>query len=380
MKMMTPKNWLAAVSALAFMAGAAHAGGNFADVEQSGTDNDAVVTQSSGDNFVGRLDQEGYRNKANLTQQGGDGNHAGTISQQGAANRITLTFSGANNGTTGFSPGLLAGTSAFARLTQGNVTQTGIDNRIENFVVEGDRNAFGFNQNGLLGNRIGGAVTGSDNQFGVYQSGIFDTAAIGVSGVNNEIYISQDGSFNTAVANASGGGNGILVAQRDNGNSGRIDIAGGANLVKLAQNGGAVIGNNASVAIVGTGNHADIDQTKSGFGGANSLALDIFGSENNNNPFLTAFGGAALLAAQGTGLEPGLIRQIGSGNSITLNVGKPNSDSNGNVFAFLQDGGYNTIEGSVSGSSNQVVVVQTGSSNFTSFSQSGSFNIIGVSQ
>jgi hypothetical protein len=95
---------------------------------------------------------------------------------------------------------------------------------------------------------------------------------------------------------------------------------------------------------------------------------------------LTAFGGAALLAAQGTDLEPGFIRQNGSGNSIAMKVGASGSAATGNIFAFLQDGGYNTIKGSVQGNSNQAVVVQSGSSNFTSFSQNGSFNIIGVNQ
>lgn len=325
--------------------------------------------------------QEGYRNRAGLVQSGGSGNHAGTVSQQGVSNRLTLSFSGANNGAVGFSPTLLSETAAFANLTQGDVTQIGIGNELNDFVVTGDSNAFGFSQNGLAGNEIGGYVTGSGNQFGVYQNGIFNASAIGVSGSANEVYIRQDGSFNAAIANAVGGdGNGLIVTQQNNNNSGSVVVDGGSNLVRLAQNGGALIGNKASVNITGTGNHADIDQTKSGFGGANALTLDIFGNDNNNNPSLMAFGGAALLAAQGTGLEPGLIRQNGSGNSITMNVGKATSSSDGNVFAFLQDGGYNTIEGSVLGSSNQVVVVQSGSNNFTSFSQSGSFNIIGVNQ
>jgi hypothetical protein len=343
--------------------------------------NRATIRQTSDDNSIDTLDQEGYRNRAWLVQSGGSSNHAGTISQQGASNRLTLTFNGADNGTVGFSPILLSGTAAFANLTQSNVTQTGVGNEINDFVVTGDRNAFGFNQNGLSGNGVGGYVTGSDNQFGVYQNGNFNASTIGVSGNANEVYISQDGWFNAAIANAVGGdGNGIVVAQRDNNNSGSIAVDGGSNLVKLAQNGGALIGNNASVTVTGSGNHADIDQTKSGLGGANNLTLDIFGNNNNNNPSLTTFSGVALTAAQGTGLEPGLIRQIGSGNSITMKVGKANSNSNGNVFAFLQDGGYNTIEGSVLGSSNQAVVVQNGSSNFTSFVQSGSFNTIGVNQ
>jgi hypothetical protein len=498
--MMNLKNWLAAASALALMAGVAHADGNFANVEQNGSDNDAAVAQGPGSfnragtaadavsqkgddnaltitqsgsnntvgtlgegfdqrgnrnsatieqtsganhvdevqqtdetwfgsadrntlvvlqggsvggntigsvrqtrtntlffnwdsgnsatirqtsdgNSLGKLGQEGYRNTVSLVQSNGSGNHAGTVSQQGAYNRIALTFSGANNGTSDFLPVLLSGAAAFAHLTQGNVTQAGIDNRINDFVVTGNGNAFGFKQNGLVGNRIGGYVTGDDNQFGVYQNGIVDTATIGVLGSENEVYISQDGWFNDATAKALGGDdNGLIITQRDDNNNGSIAVAGGSNLVKLAQNGGTRFGNNASVDIIGSGNHADIDQTKSGSGGANNLTLNIFGNDNNNNPSLTAFGGAALAAAQGTGLEPGLIRQIGSGNSITMKVGASGSVATGNIFAFLQDGGYNTIKGSVQGNSNQAVVVQSGSGNFTNFSQSGSFNIIGVNQ
>lgn len=342
--------------------------------------NSATIRQTSDGNSLGKLGQEGYRNTVSLVQSNGSGNHAGTVSQRGAYNRIALTFSGANNGTSDFSPVLLSGTAAFANLTQGDVTQAGFGNKL-NFVVTGNRNAFGFNQNGLFGNDIGGYVTGDHNQFGVYQYGIFDTATIGVLGSENEVYISQDGWFNDATAKALGGDdNGLIITQRDDNNSGSIAVAGGSNLVKLTQNGDSRFGNNASVEIIGSGNHADIDQTKSGSGGANNLTLNIFGNDNNNNSSLTAFGGAALTAAQGTDLEPGLIRQVGSGNSITMKVGASGSVATGNVFAFLQDGGYNTIKGSVQGNSNQAVVVQSGSGNFTNFSQSGSFNIIGVNQ
>ena len=342
--------------------------------------NSATIRQTSDGNLVDTLEQEGYRNRAELVQSGGSGNHAGTVSQKGVSNRIELTFIGAGNGTAGFAPNLLSGTAAFSLLTQGDVKQTGIDNRIDGFVVTGNNNAFGFSQNGLVGNRIGGGVTGEANQFGVYQNGIFDVAAIGISGNRNEVYISQEGSFNAATATALGDDNGILVTQRDNGNSAGIGITGGSNLVRLTQTGGSLVGNNALANITGTGNHADIEQTKSGLGGANGLSLTLVGDYNNNNPDLSDFSGVAAAAALSSGLRPGSIQQTGSGNSITMDVGKPGSGSNGNVFAFLQDGGYNTIKGSVLGNSNQAVVVQNGGSNFTSFSQIGSFNIIGVNQ
>ena len=350
--------------------------------------NSATVQQNSSSNSLLVLRQEGRGNEVRLTQTGGNGNRVGTISQKGVlgiagvSNRITLTFNGANNGTVGFSPIRLSGTAAFGQLVQGNVTQTGIGNTIDDFVVTGDRNAFGFNQSGLVGNGIDGWVNGSDNQFGVYQLGTSGTASIEISGERNEIYLGQDGSFNNAFAKARGDDNGVLITQDDNSNIGSVDVTGNLNVVRLNQRGGQVFGNDAAVNIVGNGNFADIAQTKTGIGRFNTLTLNIFGNNNNNNPSLLNFSGDAATAAFGTSLKPGSIEQRGAGNSISMNVGSfaGPSAANDNVFAFLQNGGNNTIMGAVLGNSNQAVVVQNGAGNFTSFSQNGNFNIIGVNQ
>ena len=353
----------------------------------SGAGNKAAVTQNSDSNTLSVLRQEGRGNDVRLVQTGGTGNRVGTISQTGVlgaagvSNRITLTFNGANNGTAGFSAVRLSGTAAFGQLTQGNVTQSGIGNTINDFVVTGDRNAFGFSQTGLAAHSIDGWVNGSDNQFGVYQFGTAGTATVEISGDRNEIYLGQDGAFNNAFAKARGDENGIVITQVDNSNTGGVDVTGNLNLVTLNQSGGQVLGNDAAVNIVGDSNFADIAQTKRGIGRVNTLTLNIFGN-NNNNPTLPTFGGDAATAALGTGLKPGSIIQSGAGNSITMNVGSSTQPSaaDDNVFAFLQNGGHNTIVGAVLGHSNQAVVVQNGAGNFTSFTQTGNFNIIGINQ
>lgn len=367
--------------------------------------NSATIVQSSNGNSLSVLEQEGWRNNAELTQKGGDGNHANRISQIGSSNTAGLVFDGSHNGVSDFAPVQLNGVGAFAGLVQGSVTQIGSGNRIDRFVVTGDRNAFGFSQNGFVGNSIDGYASGSDNQFGASQNGTAASAHIGISGNLNEIYINQDGLVlglnNSASADVWGHGNGVGIVQYGSNNesdvridgdfnvvttnqeglnnSGSTVVAGDGNTIRLTQQGGLVAGNNALVAVTGAGNFVEIYQTKSLPGAANSVDLKIHGS--NNNPLFSSFTSVASSIAASAGLAPGRIAQTGANNSITMTVGATGGAAgDNNLFAFLQNGASNTISGSVAGNGNQVVVVQDGSSNFTSFSQTGNFNVIGINQ
>lgn len=127
----------------------------------------------------------------------------------------------------------------------------------------------------------------------------------------------------------------------------------------------------------------------------NTLALDIEGSHNvltiaqavplapSDGNFMNVsltgdfnggtgdFTGAALTS----GLTPGLLSQDGDGNHMSLAV-----MGSHNLFAMVQHGTANVIDGLISGVGNQAAVVQNGVGNHFSFSQSGIGNIINVSQ
>ena len=127
----------------------------------------------------------------------------------------------------------------------------------------------------------------------------------------------------------------------------------------------------------------------------NTLALNVDGSHNvltiaqaapqapsdgnlmdvsltgNFNGGMGDFTGAALIS----GLTPGLLSQDGVGNRMSLTV-----MGSHNLFAMVQNGSANVIDGHISGVGNQAAVVQNGAGNHFSFSQSGIGNIINISQ
>ncbi|MEP9374466.1 hypothetical protein [Mesorhizobium sp. KR1-2] len=362
-------------------------------LSQTGRANSATVTQSSSNNDLAALRQNGSQNKATLVQEVGNGNKVGTIDQDGAGNEASLSFTGAGNGVASFDPGQLSGFSAFGGLRLGNVRQTGLGNHI-NFVVTGDGTAFGFSQNGI-GNSIYGLINGDDNQIGVGQDGTANHANVLVGlGDKNDIYIDQISgavSFgNDADVRIAGDSNTVSSLQTSSAlgrNVLKADIAGLQNELKANQSisGGGT--NSANVLFKGNNNHLDITQAKSGFGSGNTLNVTLYGNYNNDapgfsSPVLTHAVGLARSIAGGSSLSfgPGTIYQSGNGNTITLDVGTATTNSNGNLFAFVQSGNTNGIVGSINGMGNQAVVVQSGDGNFTNFSQIGNFNVVGVSQ
>jgi hypothetical protein len=389
---------------------AAGGGSNRVDlVSQDGRENGIEAVQSSSDNAIGGIVQHGNGNGASVTQETGNGNVVGTVGQDGAGNQASLSFSGQLNGAAAFNATKVGTFGGFGALVQGSAYQSGTANLL-GLVVDGDSNAFGFNQDGAA-NSINGVMTGNGNQVGVGQEGTANFADVQISSGNfNEVYIAQDSPLlslgNFASAAIAGDSNGVGISQTGRNNVASAGIIGNDNLVTATQgqtgsSGSNILGvlltgdgnhvtssqtisgrgaNLAAVNVTGSGNYLDIAQSKSGSGNkGNTLAVNIFG-DDNNNPAMLGFGfdGAALSAAGG--LMPGQIVQSGRGNVIAMNVGLTDPASNSNQFAFSQTGDSNQIFGAVNGSFNQAAVVQAGAGNFVSFSQTGNYNILGVSQ
>lgn len=333
---------------------------------QTSNRNVATITQSSSNNRVLNVIQTGIgdavfgpdlpRNYLDLTQKGGDSNIVTLVSQTRTTlfapidplpgNAATLSFDGSSNGV-----GTLGATDitgGWGGVAQGSVVQTGVTNAL--FVTTiGSTNLFGYEQDGEINGLIGS-----------------------ITGDGNETVVSQDGSGNIAGFSVTGSGNQLFFAQGEVGaNLATVSLFGDANQIGVQQLGAT---NVAALTIDGDNNLVNAYQD-----GANDLFLDIWGDDNNSNPFTP--GEPAALTAAPSSLQPGAVLQYGFGNSIVYTVGLTATNSNNNSFAFLQDGTGNEIIGATfGGNGNEVVIVQNGSSNFTSFSQHGSGNIIGVSQ
>jgi hypothetical protein len=404
--------------------------------------NSTRITQSSGGNLVGLISQDGRDDTVRVRQAGGDGNAVGVVYQQGDHSTARLSFNGAGNGTHGFSsPGFAGLAAAYALVREGSVYQLGDHDEVHAEVV-GNRNSFGFGQLGdrndaradVTGDRNGVAIAtggndntgritidGNRNEAGILQAPLFvplwghlvpwgaddNSAEIAIDGGRNAVGVVQQGIGNTATvgvtspghgynlidvnlaslycgttakAKANGTGNVIAIDQAG-ANTARVTADGNANLVEVTQGPRAVVADNsAKVAITGSSNALVIDQQ-----GKNELDLDLFGSGNNNTAGgglgpSGGFTGTALAAATAGSLTPGLISQIGFGNSIDLTVGTATADADDNLFAFGQHGTGNRIDGTIKGGSNQAAVVQAGNWNTIHFRQLGVGNVMGALQ
>lgn len=414
--------------------------GNIATITQTNTSSGPLSAGGNvvGDNTVlsGGVDQDGFRHRATLTQTGSGNrivnvdqrgiNQGATIEQDGTSNRVSrvqqtgtghraiISQDGISNGTTDFVASRING--AWGGLSQGHAYQSGglLGGNELDYGATGNNNSFGFDQNGNNNEIYGRLNSGSDNnQTGVIQDGGWNEARFNVTGDLNHVFIAQGLSSlisadNFANVTITGDGNHVGAVQNGVWNDANVLIEGAVsnnNTVNILQASRGA-GNDANVTIRnGSSNNIKVNQNLPLFGLTNtatvtvqngsSNVLDVFqngslntatvyiqGSNNNNRPapqnvFTGPAWDKALLV---TGLVPGDIEQIGIGNTLTYNVGLSNLASNGNLFAFHQNGSGNVINGSTDGSNNQAVVVQQGNFNLTNFSQVGSGNVIGVSQ
>lgn len=374
-------------------------------VRQDGSGNTADLTQVGDRNAITQVHQTGDGNNATVSQDNtgsgarGDFNLVHNIRQDSAGhatgNTANIVQDGLRNGQPAFALGSYAG---MAGATERVVKQIGGGNDVD-YLVTGNDNGFGFDQNGTNnsvgtitvtgnGNDLGvrqdgttnilalGDIAGDDNDVGVLQIGtnraeikLWDPLGINTSD-DNDVWVDQNGT-NTAATIAINGDLNLALLEQDGSNSADIAIKGDSNMIETRQGLYAGSGgtNSADIDVTGNSNMADLRQW-----GDNTATLNITGDFNNNSGS-TVWGGAA---ASVSGLTTvGLMEQIGNGNSLDVTV----SGSNDNLWATRQDGTNNKIVAMVSGGDgNQFGVIQTNSGNLANVTQTGNGNNAGVSQ
>lgn len=413
--MMNLRTSLAAATAMALLTSAAYAGGsNNAYIKQNGEGNSAQIQQSAGSgNKVGRDGAPVLQNgKNNIFEE-------------------KQYYSSAPLNNNDIKSGRQIGNSNEFSSWYSNMSS---NNVIENVIQSGNGNVMSIVRDGQSGGIIGTVIqggtgasasaTGNDNFLTIYQNGTSNTVDKAEQiGSNNGYskwgggyagwgtYIDQRGSNNkimksSVTGNKNSGVNqtGHLIIQDGYGNGQNASIAStigsNGNFIHVTEKGDS---NNFNilqgVSIASTGNSVTVTQT----GSYNSANATQFGDRNhlivtqngNYNSSTTNFSGndngvgtldgkaGGLVSASGGNLVQGTVLQSQSGsgtNTLTYNV-----TGNGNLFAFAQLGGGNTISGSVGGgggsNNNQVAVMQSGSGNTSSFSQAGvGSNNIAISQ
>lgn len=385
------------------VAGGAHAGGdNLANVAQTGDRNSALIDQSAGNhNRAGAsglaLRQSGSDNFLSITQAGnhnrigvrGDGllqqsnRNKATIEQKSDRNRVGEVIQ------TGISSGVGSDFRNTLSITQqggnGNLVRRVEQTRAGGLlgfpgqpgndalsVQNGARNVVSLLSQTGFRNQAALSFTGNRNRASASQQGIGNKIDAVVSqGDRNDVRIDQVSLAlgNLATLRISDGDDNVVRIDQDGANAAQISIIGSSNSVSLAQLGS----NDAGISIEGNDNLLRAQQTGTG----NDLLISIRGNDSNNAPFSA---GKASVLASGFDLAPGDVIQSGIGNSIDYSIGSVTALSNGNRFAFLQEGLGNRIVGKTDGDDNEVVIVQRGAMNFTSFVQAGSGNVIAVSQ
>jgi hypothetical protein len=282
------KKLLTLSTALLFTAGAAFAQSNDAVVTQTGDENDATVEQIGSansaelnqgfagqgqDGALGDIFQDGTDNSATLKQRAwGDDDNEHYITQVGASNSATINaFNGDNYGFVE-----QYGSENSARMDQAGsghtsiILQTVEQNYAYSRIVTGSDNVTGIVQgipgimpgmggmqlNGLqaplasTGNAATLKITGSDNEAGILQIGLNNSAG------TNPQYSGDKG------ISIEGDGNTAGIAQLGIGNSANIAVVGSSNMALIGQMGAS---NSASVMQDGSGNSAVITQSGSGF-------------------------------------------------------------------------------------------------------------------
>lgn len=347
-----------------------HSGADGLAIRQHGDDNILGFTQLGKGNRIGAAGtgflQESNRNSATVVQssdrnvvrevtQTGNGSDAGSlrrntlsiVQQGGAANSVhTLIQTRAG----GLASGLRGNEAA--------IVQTGAGNRIGLLSQTGRANGADL------------AFIGNVNLADSIQSGASNAAVMRVDGNLNVLRLDQDSNLlgNAAAIRIDDGNLNLVQVRQSGANAAGVTIHGDLNLVSVDQSGA----NLAAVSVDGRVNRVTASQSGTG----NVIDVAIAGDGNNILPFAS---GPVGTLADAAGLAPGDIAQSGLFNSINYNLGMGGL-SNGNRFAFRQQGFGNRIEGITDGSNNQVVVVQQGTFGFTSFVQVGNANIIAVNQ
>jgi hypothetical protein len=274
---------------------------NTATIYQFYKDTVGTVTQT----YTGGSPNSIWINETGGT--GSTGNNINAISQSGNNNAVTMTLTnlsgGGANGDGNFTlngiadvvsqPGYYDSyvSAPWPVIGQATVTQNGTGNTV-GFNISGNDNKFGFYQSGLSGTRqINGGITGGNwDEIAAVQEGTNDLLNAYMSGYGNQLGSIQLGaSTNTGTASISGSFNRALILQDGTGgsNTGEVDTG--------ATSGGSGAGNNLGVIQYATdgSNHATVNvqtggsntavvaQYSSGSTGSNTASVVINGSNNN---------------------------------------------------------------------------------------------------
>ncbi|WP_172839509.1 hypothetical protein [Sulfitobacter alexandrii] len=341
--------------------------------------NDMSIEQSNGDdNRIFNASQQGNGNTMDV-EMTGTSNFLRVSKQAGVANSSTVIISGDENGFDSSAQynirqfplgGAYAGTktsvpNAGGRLplAPSSVQQNGTGNGTY-VELQGNRTAFGVSQNGNGNDALGIVIRGDDNAFSSDQYGDGNTIALTtVTGMGNSIGFAQEGDDNLASADVAGDDNRVRLTQFGDRNDTTLWVG--------------TSDNTATLDVIGDDNRLEAQQR---FGGSNVMTVNVTGDNNNNSGAL--FTGAALDArnaangATGLTFGRGRLWQHGANNDLTLTV-----SSSDNLFATLQQGDNNTINGTIGGGDgNKAAVAQLGSDNTATFSQMGSGNNAGIIQ
>ncbi len=342
--------------------------------------NTLSITQSSGSNTVGSVDQTARGtntslgvNRATIVQGGVLGlNRVGTVVQDrgsSTSNLLDVTQTGTGDVLENvYQRGLAGGNQAnsinvtmqgvaVGGFSAGNGREATLDGFANIAGVESSTLRQGFNNDRSRGNSMTLVITGFANDFGVTQDGVGNTiGTLEIGGIDNSVGIRQDGDRNTvSIAAVTGIGNEIGVEQFQNDNTASVSVAGSFNRFGVLQDGD---GNMATVSIDGNNNGQPV------FCGFLCFSLE---QATYDNPAVTVAGTS--------GFEAGMIKQEGDFNDASLTV-----DGNDNLFGMLQDGDLNIATSTIDGNNNQVAIAQVGNENITVVTQIGNGNIMGVSQ
>ena len=410
---------------------------NQAGIVQIGNGNTVTALSQIGTNNIAAVRMGWSTDTAN-------GNTLTLLSQSGTGQQAGVVITGDNNGggalndefvsLLGLAPSeiIQADSRNFARLhISGDGNQFGI--------VQGTGGGGGSdNTIGTV------TISGTSNQLAIEQLNNNNFLGLAeVAGSNNDIAVTQDGDHQEANVTVLGSANHALVKQFswntndaspvDNNNLANLYVDGADNYTIIVQNGDKLLGyadaqdNTSDIRVegsrnytgtiqLGAGSSSDIDVTGNdngvigiqlATGASNTIDVDVVGGNNNKpaspltgfsagvtstlaaasgtmtaalgTPLATEINAAFNVSTNGNALQPGVLIQKGSGNTLNLSVGAV-SASSGNLFATLQVGDGNTINGSIEGGSNEAAILQAGSSNTATFSQNGTGNAVAISQ
>ncbi|MFT0879442.1 curlin [Rhodopseudomonas sp. G2_2311] len=343
---MTRSIFLISVSALALQAVSASADSNVVYLDQSGTSQDATITQShSGFNQVGTA-----ANPFSQSDGSGSGHNSLTVTQSGDHNRFAVNLPGFQSGKANSAEVSQAGKNSSVDLQQ-----TGTKNGVAFLPWTNGPITDGIRQDGTAN---GSAVTlqqnGKNNVFDIAQGGAGNRTNVSQSGNNGMVYVRQDTSLpDTTLRNPK-------PYKSNAGNNSTIDVnqttTSGWTYAAVAQGGGD--GNHVTIGQNGSLLNAGVNQSGSG---------NVFYSSQTDN------GNAA---GQRTLLGPDTpIKQIGDNNSYSNFQSGTGNSANGtqtgsfNVALNIQSGSVNELTGTQKGIGNSVTSTQSGAREYLRYSQ-----------